>query len=221
MLSPILELNSNDVRLMVRKLKDIEGDLSKLFRKEIRAIAKPVNEEIKKLIPNEPPLSGMGQVVKWTNKRTGTSGYSINEGRLNWKGTGQFALADRKGKALSPKSTTISQAMKRGKNTLTTSLVKIIVNSPAVSMADMAGKASRGNFSGVSRMYSYRKRNGEIVRRRHRLAGQGAKMIQELQARYGSPSRFAWKALEGKLDAVEREIDKVITKYYIIANKGN
>lgn len=212
MLNPILELNSSDVRAMLRKLRNIEPDLVKEFRREIKQIAKPVNDQIKQNIPSTAPMSGMKRVVA----RDGN--YYINEGRLIWDGNGIRGVSDKgKVKQAKPKSTTISQAIKPSGKSLTTPLAKIILNSAAVSMADMAGRAGGNSSRGVSREYLYRKRNGEIVKRRHRVTSQGRQMIANLS---GQASRYGWPALENKIDAVAREIDKVLQKYYRIANRG-
>jgi hypothetical protein len=213
MLNPILELNSADVKAMLRKLKDIEPNGVKEFRQEINRIAKPVADQIKLNIPNQPPLSGMGFVISRTSKLTRVQSYVINEGRLNWQGTGKQGLS-LKGKGTGPKSLTISSAIKASGRSLTTPIAKVIINSPAVSMADMAGRKSNGNMGTRSREYVYRKRNGEIVKRRHRVNGQGRAMIQELTSRYGKASRFGWPALEKQIDDVAREIDKVLQKYF-------
>lgn len=218
MLNSILELNSADVKKMQRKLRAIEPDLLKEFRKEIRAIAKPINTQIKANIPDQPPMSGMGYVIR--DSRSGN--YYINEGRLNWLGSGSRGLVTKgKVKDRNPRSTTISQAIKANGRSLTTPLVKIILNSAAVSMSDMAGRKSKAGARGVSREYTYRKRNGEIVRKRHRVTTQGRNMIQVLESRFGSASRFGWAALEKQLGQVEKAIDKVLDKYYRIANRGS
>jgi hypothetical protein len=83
-------------------------------------------------------------------------------------------------------------------------------------MADMAGRVNRSRP--ISREYNYRLRDGSIIKRRHRVTTQGQQMIRNLGAR---ASRFAWPALENRLDEVTREIDKVLEKYYRIANRGN
>jgi hypothetical protein len=181
-------ISSNDVRALNRGLREIEPGLVREMRKEIRQIAKPVNDQIKKNIPAQAPMSGM----------------SIGSGRLRW-------LGDKK-----PQSTTISNALKASGRSLTGSLVRIIVNSPAASMADMAGRVNRSRP--ISREYNYRLRDGSIIKRRHRVTTQGQQMIRNLGAR---ASRFAWPALENRLDEVTREIDKVLEKYYRIANRGN
>lgn len=212
MLNPVIRLDSADVRAMVKKLRNIEPDLVKQFRAEIKQIAKPIDQQIQQNIPSTAPMSGMKRVVA----RAGN--YYINEGRLTWDGNGIRGISDKgKLKQVKPRSTTISQAMKPNKRTLTTPLVKVIINSPAVSMADMAGRAGGNTSRGVSREYLYRKRNGEIVKRRHRVTSQGRQMIANLG---GRASRYGWPALENKIDAVAREIGQVLEKYYRIANRG-
>lgn len=212
MAKSIIELNSGDVRAMVRKLREIEPDLVKQFRREVKAIAKPVQDQIKQNIPKTAPMSGMGHVIA----RRGN--YYINEGRLMWAGNGQRGIsASGKVKNAKPDSLTLNQAIKPSGRSLTTPIAKIILNSAPVSMADMAGRAGGNTSRGISREYTYRKRNGEIVKRRHRVTTQGRQMIANLA---GAASRYGWSALENKLGAVEREIDKVLEKYYRIANRG-
>ena len=213
MLNPILELNSKDVKEMLKKLKKIQPDAVKEYRKEINRIAKPVADEIRKRIPQQPPLSGMGFTVRRVSPITGNVTYYQNEGRLNWLGNGKFDDSSR-GKPKGPKSLTVSSAIKPSGRSLTTPIAKVILNSPAVSMADMAGRKSSGRNGARSREYTYRKRNGEIVRRRHAVNGQGTKMIQELTSKYGRASRFGWPALEKQVDRVALEIDKVLQKYF-------
>ena len=213
MLRPMLELNSADVKLMLKKLRSIEPDAVKLYKKEIRTIAKPVADEIQRTIPNSPPLSGMGFTVRRTNPVTGNTTYYINEGRLNWQGTGKHGQGLRN-KAKGPKSVSVSSAVRPSGRSLTTPIAKIILQSPAVSMADMAGRKSNGRSAGQSRTYTYRLRDGSVVTRRHRLSGQGQKMIEELRSKYGQASRFGWPALEKRVDDVALQIDKVLQKYF-------
>lgn len=173
---------------MNRALKQIEPGLLKEMRKEIRSIARPIQAQIQQNIPSQAPMSGM----------------AIGTGRLSW-------LGDKK-----PKSTSILNRIKASGRSLTTSLVAIQLNSPAVSMADMAGRVNKSRA--VSRVYTYRLKSGELVQRRHRVSSQGRQMIKNLGSK---ASRYGWPALETKLDQVVKEIDKVIEKYYRIANRGN
>lgn len=205
-------LDSKDIRDMNRALKEIEPDLLKQMRKDIRDIAKPIEQRMKSNIPKTPPMSGMGAVVFY--KKTGR--YAINEGRLRWDGQGLNPSVGKMNKKYAPNSTSISQAIKPGGRSLTTPLVKVIMQSAAVSMADMAGRVGRGRP--VSREYVIRLRNGELQKRRHKVTTQGDQFVSNLS---GRASRYAWPALENQLSQVEREIDKVIEKYYRIANRGN
>lgn len=180
--------SSDDVRALNRALREIEPGLVREMRKEIRQIAKPVEQQIKQNIPTEPPLSGMGR----------------GNGRLRWLGD------------VKPQKTSISNALRASGRSLTAPLVRITLMSPAVSMADMAGRVNKSRP--ISREYEYRQRDGSIVRRRHRVTTQGKHMIRLLP---GKPSRYGWAALERRIDQVEREIDKVLEKYYRIANRDN
>jgi len=208
---PIIELNSKDVRQMIRTLKEIEPDLAKEMRREIKAIARPIEQQMKSNIPQRPPMSGMGGVVKYRN-----GSYAINEGRLRWDGQGLNPSAGKMSKKFAPNKTLISQAMKPSGRSLTTPLVKVIMQSAAASMVDMAGRVNAGRPQ--SREYVIRLRNGELQKRRHRVTTQGQQFLSNLS---GRASRFGWPALENKLGEVEREIDKVLEKYYRRANRGS
>jgi hypothetical protein len=210
MIKPVYELSSKDIKEMIRKLDTLEKGLSKKFRERVREIAEPIDKEIQRLIPNDPPLSGMGYFIKRESSRTGTIGYSVNEGRLNWQGNG---ARSGKGKNKGPKTTRITTGIRKSRYSLTTSIAKIILESPAVSLADMAGRGPGGRNGKKTATYSYRKRNGEIGVRRHLINGQGTNLITVLRQRYGDASRFGWRALEGKIDQVARDIDKIIQEY--------
>lgn len=211
MLKPVYELSSADIKAMLKKLDSIEPGLARKFRERVRDIAKPIEAEIKRLIPNEPPLSGMGYVIRRENPITGNISYSTNEGRLNWHGTGKHGGGGGKNKG--PKGTRVTTGIRESRYSLTTSIAKIILESPAVSMADMAGRGPGPRNGKRTRAYAYRKRNGEIIMRRHTLNGQGTNFINKLRERFGQASRFGWRALEGKIDETAREIDKIIQEY--------
>jgi len=210
-IKPVYELSSADIKAMLKKLDSIQPGLAKEFRQKVREIAQPIEAEIKQLIPNEPPLSGMGYVIKRSNEITGQIYYSTNEGRLNWQGTGKHGGGGGKNKG--PKATRITTGIKESRFSLTTSIAKIILESPAVSMADMAGRGPGPRNGRKTNRYPYRKRNGELIMRRHTVNGQGTNFIKVLRERYGNASRFGWRALENKLDETTRKIDAVIQEY--------
>lgn len=209
MLKPVVELNSSDVKTMLKKLNEIEPKGAAKFRQALRKIADPIVKQIKANIPETPPLSGMGHVIVRTSKKTNATTTVINRGRLNWDGANTHEPAG-KGMKYGSKSVSFSSGIKPTGNSLTTAIAKVIISSPAIAMTDMAGRASKGAAGGKSRSYTYRKRNGEIVRRRHRLNGQGQNMIEVLQARLGRASRFGWRGLESQIDDVSKEIDKLL-----------
>lgn len=204
-------LTMADIKKLQRDLKEIEPQLLRDMRKEIKNIAKPIERRIKSNIPSRPPMSGMGGVVKYKN-----GSYAINEGRLRWDGQGLNPTTGKLTKNYQPDKTTISAAGKSSGRSLTTPLVKVIMQSAPVSMVDMAGRVNRGRPR--SREYTVRLRNGELQRRRHKVTTQGRQFMANLS---GSASRFGWPALESQIDAVAREIDQVIQKYYRRANRGN
>lgn len=199
------EVSAQDIKRINAALKLVEPELLKEIRGEIKSIAKPIENQIKVNIPNRPPMSGMGGVVR--DKKTGN--YYINEGRLRWDGAGLRAS-----RSVKPDATSVTAARATGRS-LTTSLARITLRSPAVSMADMAGRVKQSRP--ISREYTYRLRNGDIVKRRHRVTTQGRKFIENLA---GAASRYGWPALEGKIDEVAREIEiKVLDKYYRRLNR--
>ena len=200
------DVSAQDIKRINRALKLVEPELLKEIRTKIRSIAKPIETQIKKNIPTRPPMSGMGGVV--FNKKTGN--YSINEGRLRWDGAGLRAS-----RSVKPNATSITSAIKASGRSLTTSLAKIVVRSPAVSMADMAGRANKSR--GISREYVYRNRAGELVKRRHRVTTQGKKFIENLA---GKASRYGWPALEAKIDDVAKQLEtEVLDNYYRKLNR--
>ena len=204
-------LTMADIKKLQRDLKEIEPKLLRDMRKEIKDIARPIERQIKNNIPKRPPMSGMGGVVKYKD-----GSYAINEGRLRWDGQGLNPSAGKLSKHYQPQKTSISAAGKSSGRSLTTALVKVIMQSAPVSMVDMAGRVNRGRPQ--SREYIVRLRNGELQKRRHRVTTQGQQFLSNLS---GRASRYGWPALEGQMRSVEREIDKVIQKYYRRANRGN
>jgi hypothetical protein len=104
------------INKMLKALKEIDPELRKAFVRDAKAVAKPVEAEIKSAIPHVAPLSGMN-----------------NRGRLGW---GMGKKAD---------STTIQFKASGSRRSEVTPLVKIRVNSAATVMADMSGRKANGN----------------------------------------------------------------------------
>ena len=112
----------------------------------------------------------------------------------------------------------VSYRTRAGKN----SLVSIRTSSPAVEMADMAGKKGnwnvgrRGGNAGLSAEYTIR---GQ--RRRHALNGQGEIMSERLTSRNQGrgPSRYIWPSVEAQLPFVRERLRKILDRYAEIVNR--
>ena len=176
------------------------ADIRKL-NKDLKAIEPDLLKEMRREIKSiAKPI--MAQIQSNIPAQAPMSGMAKGNGRLVWFG------------AKKPDSLSYKGVAKATGRSLTTPLVSIKLNSAAASMADMAGRV--GKSKSMSREYTIRLRDGSIVKRRHRVTTQGKKMISVLG---GKASRYGWPALEDKLDQVNREIDKIIQKYYLIANR--
>ena len=182
-----------DIRKLQRALKAIDPKLRTQLLREAKASAKPVQAAVKSAIPAVAPLSGMTQ------------------GRLAWS-----ASVDAKGRSHNPKDVKIQFRTSSSGKSLTTSLVRVRVASPAVVVADMAGKSGRfidAGYNGSGRTRSYPYKGGQ---RTHRVNGQGKAMIKALGR---TPSRYVWPAAERSIPAARDAVDKVITKFAQIINQ--
>jgi hypothetical protein len=142
---------------MLRSLRAIDPELRKQLVRRIKEIGKPVESAIKSAIPEIAPLSGM-----------------VNKGRLGW-GVGKPA-----------KSTTLSLKSSGSKVSSVTPLLRVIVNSPATVMADMAGRRAEGNTPA------------------------GRQMIRQLNIRKRRASRFVYPAGDAAKPGVEEQIKATI-----------
>ena len=193
-------ISITDIRVAERMLKDLDQDYLKEFRKEIRAIAKPVQRQIKSRITytrSNPPISGMKQV---------------HFGRVAWGTTYQSGG----GPAPKPaKSALIQRTPQRAIRKGTRSIVRVVVGSAGTVLADMAGSGGmRKSIQGqITREYDYMYKNGP-GKRRHRVTTQGDAFVDALNSRYGnSPSRFVWPAALKAGPEVRKELDELISKY--------
>lgn len=182
-----------DVRRLTYALRSIDPKLRNQLVREAKEPAKPIQSAVKAAIPTTAPLTNM------------------NQGRLAWQGS-----VDSKGKIKRPKDVQIQFRTTMSGRSLTTSLVRVRVVSPAVVMADMAGRSGRYLDSGykgtgVTRPYPYK--GGFRV---HRLNGQGRAMIRGLG---GKASRFVWPAAERAVPAARREIEQVVKKFAKMVNQ--
>ena len=200
MLNKLLTINAEDIKQMKRKLNKIEPGLRNEFVKEIKAVGRDAAKPIKKAIKEVTPLSGM-------------IGHS---GKTAW-GVGKPI-----------DSTTIRSRLRSGGKTMTTSLVAIRLNSPALNILDMAGRSGRSvgkgkRNSGYTPVVRRTADGGLVAYARRTPAEAGQKFITNLNQAAGivkrAASRIAWPSIEKDLPRVEKDIDKVVLRYYRRANR--
>lgn len=170
------------VKETVALMRKFEPETLKNLRKDIRTITKPAVSAIRAGSPKVAPMSGMAGL--------GRTGYTT------------------------PKITlSITPAKKSyGFGSTTANLVAINATGQGsqvgFDIADMAGRANKpGSYGSRSRKYV---KNGREMR--HRLNGQGRQMIDNLQSRGGSASRYVYKNIEQVLPAIRAEVAKTIEK---------
>lgn len=194
-----------DIKVAERMLKDLDVQYLKEFRKDIKAIAKPIQRSIKSGITYtkmNPPLSGMKQV---------------HFGRLAW-GTDYAPAGARRPKPI--KSALIQRTPEKARRRGTRSIVRVVVGSPGTVLADMAGtgnmrKSIRGQ---ITREYDYMYKSGP-GKRRHRVTTQGDALVDNLNIKYGRDgSRFVWPSALQASNKTRDELDKIIDKYNRILN---
>ena len=171
-----------DVRELQKRMRAIEPRMRTEFVRNLKAIARPLESKVKTGIGTIQPLSGMLK----------------DKGRLGW---GVGVPAD---KTLVQFRTSMS-----GKS-LTTSLLRIKVSSPATVLADMAGRS--GRFVGEGR----RNDNASpAIKRRNANPAKGAAFIRSLNEKNGaSASRRIWPSAEQSLPAIRREVEIVLANAF-------
>lgn len=199
------QIEISDIRRAERMLRDLDEDYVKEFRKDIKSVAKPIQQSIKSGITYtkmNPPLSGMKQV---------------HFGRVAWSTNYTPAGARRPKPA---KSALIQKTPQRAIKKGTKSIVRVVVGSPGTVLADMAGsggmrKSIRGQ---MTRSYDYMYKNGP-GKRRHRVTSQGEEFVDNLGVKYGrDASRFVWPAAKKASSQTRKELDRIIDKYNRLLN---
>jgi hypothetical protein len=204
-------LKITDYRDLLRELRKIEPSLVREMKANIRQDAAPLRQSVRNNIPGSAPLSHMVTPV----------------GRLSW-GRGKPAKS-------AVFDTRVPKKATNGKS----SLIKIVVGSPATVLADMAGKTgkyvgtrkfatgakansmpiTRGKYKGEMG-YAYTYRDGNVSGRKHRnTGGQGRGLITGLSGRAGKgASRYVWPAAEKGLPATRRLVKVRLEQYFNIIN---
>lgn len=171
-----------DVRELQQRMKAIEPRLRTEFVRNLKDIGKPLESKIKTGIGTIEPLSGM---LKDT-------------GRLGW------------GVGVPANKTLIQFRTSMGGKSLTTTLLRIKVQSPGTVLVDMAGRS--GRYIGKGR----RNDNASpTLRRRNANFAKGAAFIRSLNEKNGATaSRRIWPSAEDSLPAVRREVDIVLANAF-------
>lgn len=193
-------ISFTDWAYLVRELRKIDPTLLSGLKADAKQIAKPLNVEVRRAIPNKFPLSGMKPAVV--------------PGRLTWGSNVQNGKKP-------PRSTRVTVYGKVTIKQPKRSIVRVEVRNAAVVMADMAGVSGRYTQKRkVTREYLYAYPGGQgIGVRKHRINGQGYAMIRKLGWDNGyRKSRFAWKAAETAMPKVRAEAIKTIRHYNDIIN---
>ena len=159
----------------LRLLQKIDPALRREFTKRFKELAKPAVDEIEKAKPSKTGLPRGFQ----HGGRTGAN--TVKKVKVN--------LNTRRARA---------RNLAQGVQYETIGTVRIQSADAATAIADMAGKTGNIAYDGYTRSYPGRP-NG------HRNAGQGAALIQALNASIGAPSRFMWPGAERGLTGLEQE----------------
>jgi len=205
---------TSGVRLEITNWNEVMKVLVKLdktyvsaMRADFRRIAKSVQDEVRKGIPNKsnPPLSGMKQV---------------HFGRLAWGSS--YGKGAKPSKSVLIQTPNTRKRVYRGKDI---AIARVQVLSPATVLADMAGRKGNARArKGLTPMYDYMYTiNGNKVpgKRQHTVKPwnfvskiSGGKGIRQNWA-----SRFIWPSAMKALPQVRRDVDTVITAANVKVNQ--
>jgi len=188
-----------DAKPVVKALNQVDRDLKKEMLKNMKAITKPVINEIKSVIPSTAPFSGISEPRTFTSmpdRKQNNNG----DGRLSWTG-GRY-----KNRVIAPDNVIPRFSASRSRKYATTSLFGIWLRSPGVAMVATAGKGS--GRPGYSRTREYDYKGGK---RSHRNNGQGAAFIRIVKKT--GLFNFFYKAGEEQLPGIESEVKLVWEKY--------
>lgn len=166
----------------IATLRLVEGSIVTAARRDLKKAAEPVATNIMNWIPDAPPLSGMKH-----NGRTGWDRSSI-------KATVR---------------TNFSKRAARNEHSIVSIWVggkKGTRGAAGLQIADMAGKRNETS-RGTTREYQRRGRT-----QRHTLNGQGRALINNLGARYATPSRFVWRGAMSQLPAITADVLVILEK---------
>lgn len=171
------------VKETIKLMRKFEPEMLKDLRKDIRQIAQPAVSAIKSNSPKVAPLSGMA-----------------NNGRTAYS---------------TPKVTVRITPAKRVSVPGYTQANLVTIDATGsgkqygFDIADMAGRANQpGKYQQTRKFVD--PRTGNIVRRR--INGQGENLINVLNSRRGSSSRFVYRNIEDKLPAIRLQVARTLDR---------
>lgn len=198
MSNPKAEIVITDLRKLIKEVRKINPAYVSEFYKGAKEIAKPVQADIIKAIPNTKPVRGMQPVDV--------------PGRLAW-GVGKRAKS-----VVIDVRRTVKKTSGFAKGTSQTyPIAAVATQSPGTVLADMAGKSNRytnrKEFSAKHRINLFGR--GQIVERTYRINGQGEQLINALnkssKVKSKSASRFVWPAALDALPKAVGQMDDLIS----------
>jgi len=176
------DISVTNIRELQKRMKAIEPRLRTEFVRNLKSIGRPLESKIKTGIGTIEPLSGMRK----------------DKGRLGWN------------VGVPANKTLIQYRTSMGGKSLTTSLLRIKVQSPATVLVDMAGRSGRSVGEG--------RRNDNAspsLRRRNANKNKGYAFIASLNIKNRhTPSRRIWPSAEDSLPAIRREVEVVLANAF-------
>jgi hypothetical protein len=166
----------------IATLRLVEGTIVTAARRDLKNAAEPVATNIMSWIPDSPPLSGM--------KHTGRTSWD----KSNIKATVRTNFSKRAAK----NEHSIVSIWVGGK--------KGTKGAAGLQIADMAGKRNQTS-RGETKPYTRRGRS-----QTHLVNGQGAALINNLGARYATPSRFVWRGAMSQLPKIRSDVLVILEK---------
>jgi hypothetical protein len=187
-------LKVTDVRELQKRLKAIDPTLRTELVRNAKKEAEPTVAAIKSAISAKSPNSGM----------------LLPGARLNWNNA--IDAKGRSHRALDVKPQFRTSMSGRSDKT---SLVRVKVGNPAVTLADMGGRSGRYRNAGYKGSGFTREYSWKGGTRSHRVNGQFRKIEEKIG---GSASRFIWPAAEKSIPAVRDAIEKILRDAYARIN---
>jgi hypothetical protein len=199
------EIEYSNLKRIIKVLKEVDKKYLAEFYKQAKDIGKPVQDEIIQAIPSTPPIRGMRA--------------RSTRARLGW-GIGKRAKS-----VVIKANRTVQRrsAFAQGKHS-EYPIVQVVAQSPALVLADMAGKSNTyTNKKPITREYEINLFGRGVVTRTHRINGQGFALIDRLATAKGvispGPSRYFYPAAERAMPKARKEMQSLLGEVNETANK--